>query len=250
MECVSTHNLQINEFSLTGELDPVEKSAISLNAGTPLAKRCNIAYSGSFVTSGQGRGIVVATGNSTELAKVSHSMKQRTSLSTPLIRKFDYFNQILLYVVLVLASLTFVLGLGQGRSWSEMFEVVVALVVSAIPQGLPAVLTITLAIGVARMARHNVLIRKLPAVETLSSTTVICSDTGTLTENQMTVQLIWAGQQRYAVAQAAQTGVVFARVTPVQKLASSTALNRLEAVSSGPKMRKLFGFLRMMSRRK
>ncbi|MUG96916.1 HAD-IC family P-type ATPase [Scytonema sp. UIC 10036] len=199
LRLVSTGNLQINEFSLTGELDFVKKSNISLSENTPLAGCCNMAYAGTFVISGQGRGIVVATGNKTELGKVPHSMKQQTSLSTPLIWKFECFSQILLYVVLLLASLTFVLGLGQGLSGSEMFEVGVALVVSAIPQGLPAVLTITLAIGVARMARRNVLIHKPPAVETLSSTTVICSDTGTLTENQMTVQLIWAGEQRYAV---------------------------------------------------
>ncbi|KYC39987.1 carbonate dehydratase [Scytonema hofmannii PCC 7110] len=199
LRLVSTHNLQMNEFSLTCEFNPVEKSTISLNENTPLAQRCNMAYAGSFVTSGQGRGIVVATGNSTELGKVSQSIKQQTSLSTPLIRKFGYFNRILLCVVFVLASLTFVLGSGQGRSWREMFEVVVALVVSAIPEGLPEVLTIILAIGVARMARRNILIRKLPVVETLSSTTVICPDMRTLTENQMTVQLIWAGQQRYAV---------------------------------------------------
>ncbi|KAF3886964.1 MULTISPECIES: cation-translocating P-type ATPase [Nostocales] len=199
LRLASTHNLQINEFSLTGELEPVQKSTISLNENTPLAKCCNMAYAGSFVISGQGKGIVVATGNSTELGKVSRCVKQQTRLSTPFMWKFNYYSQILLYMVLVLASLTFVLGLGQGRSWSEMFEVVVALVVSAIPQGLSAVLTITLAIGVARMARRHVLICKLPVVEKLSGTTVICSDTETLTENQMTVQLIWAGEQRYVV---------------------------------------------------
>jgi cation-transporting P-type ATPase F len=199
LRLVSTHNLQINEFSVIGELDPVEKSAISLSANTPLAKRNNIAYSGSFVISGQGKGIVVATGHNTEFGKLPQSIKVQSPLSTPLIRKFSYCSQILLYFVLVLTSLVFILELGQGRSWSEILQVVMALVASAIPQGLPTVLTIALAIGVVRMARRHVPILKLPVVEKLSSTTVICSDLGTLAENQMTVQLIWAGQQRYVV---------------------------------------------------
>lgn len=196
-----TRNLQVDESALTGESLPVEKSIHPLPIETPLAERTNMAYAGSFVTFGQGRGIVVATAEATEVGKISQAMEQRVSLTTPLTRKFAKFSRILLYAILTLATLTFVVGLGQGESWDYMFEAAVALAVSAIPEGLPAVVTITLAIGVNRMAQRNAIIRKLPAVEALGSATVICSDkTGTLTENQMTVQTIYAGEQYYRLS--------------------------------------------------
>ena len=194
-------NLQIDESALTGESVPVEKSLQVLPADTPLAERKNMAYAGSFVTFGQGQGIVVATANATEVGQISQSMENRINLSTPLTRKFEKFSRTLLYAILTLATLTFVVGLGQGDSWIDMFEAAVALAVSAIPEGLPAVVTITLAIGVNRMAKRHAIIRKLPAVEALGSATVICSDkTGTLTENQMTVQEIYAGEQHYRIS--------------------------------------------------
>ncbi|MBE9137092.1 cation-transporting P-type ATPase [Nodosilinea sp. LEGE 07088] len=195
-----TRNLQVDESALTGESLPVDKSVHPLPVETPLAERANMAYTGSFVTFGQGRGLVVATAEATEVGKISRSMEQRVSLSTPLTRKFAKFSRILLYAILSLATLTFAIGLRQGESWDYMFEAAVALAVSAIPEGLPAVVTITLAIGVNRMAQRHAIIRKLPAVEALGSATVICSDkTGTLTENQMTVQVIYAGGQPYQV---------------------------------------------------
>lgn len=194
-------NLQVDESALTGESVPVEKSVQVLPSDTPLAERRNMAYAGSFVTFGQGQGIVVATANATEMGQISRSMENRISLSTPLTRKFEKFSRTLLYVILTLAAFTLGVGLGQGESWIDMFEAAVALAVSAIPEGLPAVVTITLAIGVNRMAKRHAIIRKLPAVEALGSATVICSDkTGTLTENQMTVQAIYAGGQRYRVS--------------------------------------------------
>ena len=194
-------NLQVDESALTGESVPVEKSPQFLPSETPLAERTNMAYAGSFIPFGQGRGLVVATGNATEVGQISESMEQRVSLSTPLTRKFAKFSRTLLYGILTLAALTFAIGLGQGESWLYMFEAAVALAVSAIPEGLPAVVTITLAIGVNRMARRHAIIRKLPAVEALGSATVICSDkTGTLTENQMTVQAIYAGGEQYTVS--------------------------------------------------
>jgi cation-transporting ATPase F len=197
----TTRNLQVDESALTGESLPVEKSCQPLSAETPLAERKNMAYAGSFVTFGQGRGIVVATAEATEVGQISQSMERRVNLSTPLTRKFAKFSRLLLYVILTLATLTFTIGLGQGESWEYMFEAAVALAVSAIPEGLPAVVTITLAIGVNRMAQRHAIIRKLPAVEALGSATVICSDkTGTLTENQMTVQAIYAGGQHYRVS--------------------------------------------------
>lgn len=198
---LTVRGLQVDESALTGESVPVEKGTQAIAAETPLAERINMAYAGSFVTFGQGTGLVVATGNQTEVGQISKSLDQRHSLSTPLTRKFAKFSQTLLYIILSLASLTFFVGLGQGKTWAEMFEAAVALAVSAIPEGLPAVVTVTLAIGVNRMARRHAIIRKLPAVETLGGATVICSDkTGTLTENQMTVQAVFAGGQPFWVS--------------------------------------------------
>ena len=201
LRLLKVRSLQVDESALTGESVPVNKSISLLAPDTPLAERINMAYAGTFVTFGQGRGIVVATANDTEVGQISQSMEQRVSLTTPLTRKFAKFSRTLLYAVLTLATLTFAIGLGQGESWLYMFEATVALAVSAIPEGLPAVVTITLAIGVNRMARRHAIIRKLPAVEALGSATVICSDkTGTLTENQMTVQSIYVGDKYYAVS--------------------------------------------------
>ena len=201
LRLLKVRSLQIDESALTGESVPVNKSIQTLPHDTPLAERINMAYAGSFVTFGQGKGIVVATANNTEVGQISQSMEQKVSLTTPLTRKFAKFSHTLLYAVLTLATLTFAIGLGQGESWLYMFEATVALAVSAIPEGLPAVVTITLAIGVNRMARRHAIIRKLPAVEALGNATVICSDkTGTLTENQMTVKNIYLGDKYYEIS--------------------------------------------------
>ncbi len=206
LRLVQTRNLQINESALTGESIAVEKNSQPVNLDIPLAERTNMAYAGTFVTFGTGSGIVVAIGEATETGRLSQLIEQGTSLKTPLTRKFDKFSRTLLYIILGIAALTFAVGLGYGNSWAEMFEAAVAFAVSAIPEGLPAVVTVTLAIGVSRMARRHAIVRKLPAVETLGGATVICSDkTGTLTENQMTVQGIYAGGQHYTV-----TGVGYA----------------------------------------
>lgn len=200
LRLIKVRNLQINESALTGESIAVEKDTESLDVNAPLAERTNMAYAGSFVTFGQGRGMVVAIGQATETGRISQLMEENTNLSTPLTRKFDKFSRTLLYIILGVAAFTFAVGLGYGNTWVTMFEASVALAVSAIPEGLPAVVTITLAIGVSRMARRHAIVRKLPAVETLGSATVICSDkTGTLTENQMTVQVIYAGGEHYTV---------------------------------------------------
>lgn len=201
LRLLNTRNLQVDESALTGESVPVEKSTTTVSAETPLAERVNMAYAGSFVTFGQGSGVVVSTANATEMGRISQSLERQTNLSTPLTRKFDKFSHQLLYIILGLAAMTFAVGLGQGQSWPAMFEAAVALAVSAIPEGLPAVVTVTMAIGVDRMARRHAIIRKLPAVETLGGATVICSDkTGTLTENQMTVQGIYAGGNNFSVS--------------------------------------------------
>lgn len=201
LRLLEVRSFQVDESALTGESVPVDKSIQPLWGDIPLADRTNMAYAGSFVTFGRGKGIVVATANETEVGQISQAMEDRVNLTTPLTRKFAKFSRTLLYAILTLASFTFAIGLGQGESWLYMFEATVALVVSAIPEGLPAVVTITLAIGVNRMARRHAIIRKLPAVEALGGATVICSDkTGTLTENQMTVQKIYVGGEYYKVS--------------------------------------------------
>ena len=194
LRLLQARNLHVDESSLTGESLPAAKDSTAVAEGTPLAERIGMAYAGSLVTSGLGLGLVVATGAATEVGQISSSLQQQVSLSTPLTRKFRRFSHTLLQLVLVLAGLTFLVGLLRGRDGIEMFDGAVALAVGAIPEELPAIVTITLAIGVNRMARRNAIIRKLPAVEALGSTTVICSDkTGTLTQNRMAVQEIYAG---------------------------------------------------------
>jgi cation-transporting P-type ATPase F len=203
LRLIKVRNLQVDESALTGESVAVEKEAgvetPPLPPDIPLAERKNMAYAGGFVTFGQATGIVVATGNTTETGRISQLLENKIDLSTPLTRKFDKFSKNWLYMVLGLATLTLMAGL-QTKPWRDAIEATVALIVGSIPEGLPAVVTVTLAIGVSRMARRHAIIRKLPAVETLGSATVICSDkTGTLTENQMTVQAIYAGGHQYAV---------------------------------------------------
>ncbi len=201
MRLIHVRDLQVDESALTGESLPVGKRQESLGHDTMLADRQNMVYASTLTTYGQGRGVVVATGDSTEVGRISQLISDTEELETPLTRKIAHFSRVLLYVILALAAVTFIAGILRGQSAVDMFMAAVALAVGAIPEGLPAAITITLAIGVARMARRRAIIRKLPAVETLGSTTIICSDkTGTLTENQMTVQEIVAGDTRFEVS--------------------------------------------------
>ena len=193
LRLINGRNLHTEEAALTGESLPVAKGTTAVDAAAPLAERIGMAYAGTFVTAGQGLGLVVATADATEMGQISSSLQEQITLSTPLTRKFARFSRTLLQVIVVLASLTFAVGLVRGRGVEEMFDGAVALAVGAIPEELPAIVTITLAIGVHRMARRRAIIRRLPAVEALGSTTVICSDkTGTLTQNRMTVKHLYA----------------------------------------------------------
>ncbi len=197
------HNreLQIDESMLTGESLPVEKTSDTIDQDIVLADRKNLAFSSTLVTFGTGKGVVVATGNDTEIGRISQLINAAEVLETPLTRKIAQFSHTLVYIILGMALLTFLVGALRGQPWIEMFMAAVALSVGAIPEGLPAAVTITLAIGVTRMSKRNAIIRKLPAVETLGSTTIICSDkTGTLTQNQMTVQEIYAGGTHFTVS--------------------------------------------------
>jgi magnesium-transporting ATPase (P-type) len=191
LRLTKVRELRIDESALTGE---------SLPSETVVSDRKNMAFSGTFVTYGQGTGVVVSTGVETELGRIHQLMGETTQLETPLTQKLASFSKVLTVAILGLAALTFLLGLWRGQEAKDIFMAAVALAVGAIPEGLPAAVTITLAIGVSRMAKRNAIIRKLPAVETLGSTTVICSDkTGTLTKNEMTVQALWVGQRSFEV---------------------------------------------------
>jgi Ca2+-transporting ATPase len=199
LRLLRTRDLRIDESALTGESVAVEKDTVVSERDTTLADRTDIAYASSLVTYGTGAGLVIATGDSTEVGRISRLIAEAEDLQTPLTKKIAAFSRILLIVILALGAVTFVVGMLRGETAAEMFKAAVALAVGAIPEGLPAAVTITLAIGVNRMARRRAIIRHLPAVETLGSTTVICSDkTGTLTENQMTVQRLVAGGRVYA----------------------------------------------------
>lgn len=198
LRLVHATNLQIDESLLTGESAPVSKHAEVLAEEVPLADRHNMAFTGALVSSGRGRGVAVATGASTELGAIADLIRSEGSMRTPLQQRMGRFATAIGVVVGLAALLVFVSGVALGGEVGEMFLTAVALAVAAIPEGLPVVFTITLALGVRRMAQRNAIIRRLPAVETLGSTTVIGSDkTGTLTENRMTVRTIWAGGELF-----------------------------------------------------
>ena len=185
-------NLRIQEAALTGESEPVEKQINALTGeDMPLGDRRNMGYMGTIITQGRGLALVIATGMQTELGKIADLIQQSGSEETPLQKRLDQLGKNLAIVGVVIAILIAVLGLLRGDELRHMLLTAVSVAVAIVPEGLPAVVTITLALGAQRMLAKNSLIRKLPAVETLGSVTVICSDkTGTLTENRMTVTVL------------------------------------------------------------
>ena len=200
LRLLQERELRVDESALTGESVPVDKDAGAVARDCPLAERVSLAFASSLATNGTASGVVVATGDATEVGRISQLISSAEDLKTPLTRKIEEFSKTLLWIILALGGVTFVVGLLRGEGFTEMFKASIALAVAAIPEGLPAAVTITLAIGVGRMAKRRAIIRKLPAVETLGSTTVICSDkTGTLTQNQMTVRALVAGGVTYDV---------------------------------------------------
>jgi magnesium-transporting ATPase (P-type) len=188
-------NLSLDESALTGESLPVGKSVERVEQETAVADRTCLAHSGTLVASGQGEGVVVATGGATEIGRISALLAEVKPLITPLLRKMAVFGRWLTVAIVALAAATFLFGvLFRAYGAEQMFMASVGLAVAAIPEGLPAIMSITLAIGVQRMASRNAIIRRLPAVETLGALTVICSDkTGTLTRNEMTVRHLITG---------------------------------------------------------
>ena len=186
---LETADLQTQESALTGESQPIPKIAGSLNQPSlPLGDRRNMVYMGTSVTAGRGQAVVTATGMKTELGRIARLVQAVQREPVPLQRRLGHLGQRLAVVALLLVAVIFVFGLARGEEWKLMFLTAVSMGVAAIPEGLPAVVTIALTLGAQRMLERNVLIRKLSAVETLGSVTVICSDkTGTLTENRMSV---------------------------------------------------------------
>jgi magnesium-transporting ATPase (P-type) len=195
-------NMNADEAALTGESVPVKKNVepISKPDLSP-ADQCCMAFSGTFITRGSGQGIVVGTGEHAEIGRIAELMKATRKITTPLMRKMADFTRFLVIAILAIAFLNFILAVLFGFPLEDSFLASVALAVAAIPEGLPAILTITLAFGVTAMASKNALIKRLPAAETLGCTTVICTDkTGTLTKNQMTVSRIYCGGKEYSVS--------------------------------------------------
>ncbi|MCX7945650.1 MAG: cation-transporting P-type ATPase [Hydrogenophilus sp.] len=192
LRLIETRHLRIEEAALTGEAEPVEKSADPVPTEASIGDRRSMAYSGTLVVFGQGKGVVVATGDATEIGRIGRLLETVETVETPLMKQMAIFGRWLTVGVLTLAALTIVYGtFVHGEPPQAMFLASVGLAVAAIPEGLPAIMTITLAIGVQRMAKRHAIIRRMPAVETLGAVTTICTDkTGTLTKNEMTVQRI------------------------------------------------------------
>ncbi|WP_442900355.1 cation-transporting P-type ATPase [Geoalkalibacter sp.] len=202
LRLIRVKDLRIEEAALTGESVPSEKATAAVAPDAALGDRASMAFSGTLVSYGQGTGVVTATGEATELGKVSALLARTESLTTRLTRRISEFSKWLTAVILAMTLGTLGFGLLiRDYSFVDIFFAAVALAVAAIPEGLPAIITITLALGVQRMARRNAIIRRLPAVETLGSVTVICSDkTGTLTRNEMTVTTLVTAEGDYQVA--------------------------------------------------
>jgi Ca2+-transporting ATPase len=194
-------NLKVQEAALTGESVPVEKDESPLSMkNVPLGDRVNMGYSGSLVTYGRGEGIVVGTGMDTEVGKIAKMIQSVEEVETPLKKKLQVLGKVLGIAALAICAVIFIVGVAYGKEIFEMFLTSVSLAVAAIPEGLPAIATIVLAIGVQRMVRRNAIVRRLPSVETLGSATVICSDkTGTLTLNKMTVERLFYNSRVYSV---------------------------------------------------
>ncbi|MEF3074535.1 cation-transporting P-type ATPase [Methylobacter sp. Wu1] len=231
LRLIAAKGLQIQEAILTGESVAVEKSVDPIQEQADLGDRFSMAYSGTLVAAGHGKAVVVETGSNTEIGRISGMLSRIQELTTPLLKQIAIFSRWLTLAILLIAGGVFAFGLlVRGEDPSEMFMTVVGLAVAAIPEGLPAILTVTLAIGVQRMASRNAIIRRLPAVETLGAVSIICSDkTGTLTRNEMTVRSIVTSSEMYETSGVGYepSGAFFSggsRVAPDQRPALEKAL--------------------------
>ena len=202
LRLLQVKNLHIEEAALTGESVPTAKHVAPVEAEAALGERTCMAYGGTMVTQGTATGLLVATGGRTELGRINQLLNQTTQLETPLTRQLAVVSKYITITVVVLAAILFTYGLVvKGAKLGEAAMTAITLAVAAIPEGLPAIITIALAVGVRRMAARRAVVRHLPAVETLGSTSVICSDkTGTLTRNEMTVQALWSDGREYRLS--------------------------------------------------
>jgi len=202
LRLMQASRLRIDEAALTGESVPSSKSTDPVAADAGVGDRGSMAFSGTIVSAGQARGVVTATGVATEIGRIQALSDEAGSLATPLTRQLDSFGRVLTVVILGMAAIMLMIGrFLHGMPFDELISAAIGFAVAAIPEGLPALVTITLAIGVQQMARHNAITRKLPAVEALGSVTTVCSDkTGTLTKNEMTVRRIVTPVAEYDVS--------------------------------------------------
>lgn len=202
LRLLAANGLRVEEAVLTGESAPVDKAVRPVVSDAAIGDRSSMAFSGTLVTAGTARGVAAATGGSTEIGRISRLLAQVETLTTPLVRQMDRFARWLTVLILLMAGSLLVYGYFVGHEdFAELFMIVVGLSVAAIPEGLPTVLTITLAFGVKAMARRNAIVRRLPAIETLGSVSVICTDkTGTLTRNEMMVATLASGCRTYSVS--------------------------------------------------
>lgn len=226
----SVKNLQIDEAPLTGESLPVAKQTAALEGEVPLADRQNQAFAGTLVTNGTASGVVIATGDQTQIGRIAGMLQEVEGVDTPLIRRLASFSKVITVVIILFCIFVYLVGILTGQGAVEMLMAAVALAVSAIPEGLPAIMTIALAIGVKRMALRNAVVRKLPAVEALGSATVICSDkTGTLTRNEMSVTRIVSTDGSYVVTGSGYepTGEVMGENQQAATLETAPALGEL-----------------------
>lgn len=229
LRLLTAHSLRTQEAILTGESLDIEKSTHASPADASLGERVSMTYSGTLVTAGQGKGVVVATGTHTEIGRISVMLTSVETPDTPLTRKLTRFSRWLAGAVVLLALLVFALGVVvRGLPMEEMFMVMIAIAVSAIPEGLPAVISITLALGVRAMAKRNAIVRHLPVIEALGNVTVICTDkTGTLTRNELTVTDIITSQRLFSV-----TGVGYAPDGKILLQEQEVALTEYPAVQA------------------
>ncbi|MFE5407921.1 cation-translocating P-type ATPase [Microbacterium sp. NPDC056569] len=230
LRLLQAHQLRIDEAALTGESVPSSKTTDPVVADAGVGDRGSMAFSGTIVSAGQGRGVVTGTGPATELGRIQSLADEADALATPLTRQLDSFGRVLTVVILGMAAVMLMIGrFLHGMPFDELISAAIGFAVAAIPEGLPALVTITLAIGVQQMARHNAITRKLPAVEALGSVTTVCSDkTGTLTRNEMTVRHIVTPLANYDV-----TGLGYApegEIVPVGGGADAAARGDLAAI--------------------
>ena len=217
-------NLALDESTLTGESQTVEKTAdVLADPELVLMDRCNMVFKGTHVTRGRGLGITVSTGRHTELGRIASLLTREVRVQTPLQKRLESFSKRLALAILLIAGLMFIVGLLRGEPTLLMFMTAISLAVAAIPEALPAVVTISLALGVRKLSRHHALMRSLPAVETLGSVTFICSDkTGTLTRNEMTLDRLWTAAGNEAAPKPGETGDLWRHLGQALALCNDT----------------------------